>query len=305
VTYRDELEAARQRTEALKDQLEDKERALADAQGKLEDAAAERKQRERAASEAGADQNQARAALDGLVAKGKQPKRVNPAPRTKPAPSPTAMARKRLLRSITWWGDFVFAAEALYAVIPSFALLGFGVGVAALRLPVAVALPAGALFPLVLSWVIVPSYAYLKLAWLRRWSRGLPYRLEGYPELLELKPRKRESKHAMYEMMPAQVRPKFDPEGHTRLRLVLEFSGTKPADLTAILNGFDPDLHLDAEGAYTRESPVSETYSKGGSRSDNYDDNFKVHKWIRRCHRKALRHLAAAHGLESTQVSLR
>jgi hypothetical protein len=339
VTYRDELEAARERADALERELAEKERALAErekalaakddsiaekdkalaaAKEDLEEAAAEiavrEKRRERDEERKASASEKAQGALDRLAAKGSKPRPTPKAPKPRPAPSPGAGQRSRMLRSVTVLGGLALNTDCFLVVIPSVAILGFFVGVGVLKLPVLIALPAGAAIPPLMSYVLIPVYAALKLAFLRRWPGTLPYRLDGYPELLGVKPRARGSKGFFAEMgHSAKLDRDFDPGGHTGLRLTLHFSKAPPENLATILRGFDPDLRENQnreDGAssldrtFTRESPVSEVFSKSGSRRDNNDDNYQVHKWIRRCHRKVLRHLADQ-SLLSASISIR
>ena len=294
MTYRDELEAARHRVAELERELAESREKLAasEAQGERELAATRAKltEKDRALSEAKerlGEADQAEQALTRL--REKRERTPAPAPRT-PAASPVALddGERRLRRSLTRLGELVSSGDVWYVVPFSLGFFGFW-GWFITRWPVWIVLPlAGGFFPAI-SYVILPLYVHGLAGLARRWARELPYQLRGYPELLGKPPRRNERGSG----------------GHAWLELTLTFAGKLPRDLDEVLRAFDPRLSSTGRGAFERQSPVSEQYSKSGTRRANLDTNWEVHRWVRRLHRRVLRHLQAAHRLQSVEVKLR
>lgn len=301
LAFRDDHEAALLRAEALERELaetrsnmSDKERQLAEMREALDDARedlAERDAREEPATEA-------RARLDAVVENAERARKERNAEaaedserkRRRALARASLAERIRVLRSMMWAGE-LFYPFALLAFSPFFAFFIGGWLQRATGAGPWIYVAGGLAIPF--AALIVPiAYGLAKLAWMRRWSRSLPYELRGYPDVLRIKPRRRD----VDDLIAA--------EGHVTLRLTLCFSGAPPGDLDEIVRSFDDQLRSSGSGHWRRDSPVTEQRSKHGSRFDNADTNWKVHRWVRRLHRDVLRDLHRVSPLTSVTVTL-
>jgi hypothetical protein len=308
LAFRDDHDAALQRAAALerelaaaRKELESRDRALDRVQDQLAQARADLEEAAEAEREAPA--TQARARLDALVDEGerlREERSVRQAEARRQRQEEERRdgergERKRQLRSMLRAGDFLLSVPVIFVAVPLLLLFGklllrlTGTGWTLLSVPLLVAVG-----PI--------SYAYAKLAWLRRWARSRPYELRGYPQLLRVKPRTRDGdpgREVMGRVFGARA-----ADGHERLTLTLEFTGHPPADLDRILRAFDETLASDNRTSWSRSSPVTEEHSKSGMRMGNVDTNWEVHRWVRRLERTVLRDLHRVSPLDSVTVSL-
>jgi hypothetical protein len=138
-----------------------------------------------------------------------------------------------------------------------------------------------------LSWRAMRRWVERRPAAERAWAESRPYQLTGYPALLETRPK----------------RPNWGQDGHTTLDVALRFSGEPPANLAAILRGFDEELS-GTEVRFHRPSPYDTVTTRRNRTVNVLDTNTNVRSWVHRFDR-VLTSLHDAHGLEWVRLSLR
>lgn len=323
MSFRDDADAARARADALSRELAHKDAELErlreqlarrdeeDEQEDAEEAAAARE------AEAEAEAESKLRALRERNAKHRQDKEQRETRARKEADDEASReAERRCLASVSVVGDIDPTDIAPLVLIPTM----IGMVWTAIRWGgLAILVPLSAV-------CLVYGLRYFGREHARRlyreqelWARSLPFALEGYPELLDRKPR---------WMMGGSVMRLDDPSEHRFVQVELEFRGGKlPARLDEMMTGFDPDLDMggaendrrvhrmfhalrgDEEpkkraDVFHRSSPVTTTRSKGGSTRVE-DHNRAVRDWVHRLVRECLQPLHAKHGLVRVVVRLR
>lgn len=316
--FRDDGEAARARAEALARELAERDAQIETLKAELERKRAKLREVEEEASpvaESAENTERARRALEALKAKNAEHAREREAKakteHTAEQSVEQAEAKERearLLRSSSVWGDVDLIGLLPLAGLPAFwGILYFGVSGRPLY---AALLPVG----LVLAVFAVKLWGQ---DWARRvarreeeWARSLPYALDGYPEALAVRPASGGSTFFH----------KLDGDEHRILSIELELAdGTVPADLGAIMTGFDPELGTsnpllkdDDDWFHARESRLVEEPNVflrlspvTTSRHSVEDHNRAVRDWVRRFEREVLRPLHARRPLARVTVRLR
>jgi len=220
------------------------------------------------------DRDTAKAALRDLAERGRA---RDSRSTTKPPPlSSEQLARDpevRLRRTISMWGGARWWIVLIVLAVPTPALIDV-VG-REVSSTVGYSLPAVMLGCSFAIAGLARLYTDWKVRREHAWVRALPYELVGYPRLLGVKPR----------------------EDETYLELRLAFIDGPPADLAAILHGFDPEL-VEGADCYVRERPAEV------GKLLPYDLNRRVRSWVHRLVAEVLAPLHAAHRLRSVDVRL-
>lgn len=286
--YRDDHEAALRRAAALerqlaqaKNELADKDRQLEEKTRKLAESRAELERTPEPAPEKPMAASAARARLEALRAKGARPRVTPYEDSNRPAidialgESPGA-SRRRILTAMVWHGELLvsWTPLAMLVLMLPMSLYFFAIIVHKLEPPMWVYV-VGTVTPWLVVFGLPLLYLPFKYRYMMKWEKSLPYDLLGYPEILGSEPPKRDE---------------------STLTVRLDFAGVSPADLDAIMRGFDPDVTVRGR-RLSRPWPIRETHSKSGYRRDNSATNYPVHKWVRRFEREVLRPLHTAHGV--------
>lgn len=314
--FRDDGEAARARAEALARELAQRDAEIEALKAQLEQKKAklrEVKEKSSPLLESAEKAERAQQALEALKEKNAEHARTREAAEAeKQTAEQLKEARERqmrLLKSFSSWADLdLFELLSLVVALPGFLAFFFCFWVEDVLYPV-----------LIFVGLVLGVFAakFCGRHWAGRiarreeeWARSLPYLLEGYPEVLGIRPSSRVS--IFFH--------KLDGDEHWILSVELEFAdGELPADLGEIMTGFDPELGTsnplfkdykwfseESSDTFVEKPNVFNRLSPVTMRGDSVEDhNRAVRDWVRRFEREVLRPLHARHPLSRVTVRLR
>ncbi|MFK8004133.1 MAG: hypothetical protein AB8H86_31495 [Polyangiales bacterium] len=295
MAHRDDHQAALLRADALerelaeaKEALVEKERALSAREAvvaELEADAAERAgQREQDAAEGELARQAAKAELDDIRRRGAEAaaeaknkdkrERLEAAERKDRDEQRTTQLR--VIRSSSLTGG-MFTPATVFFAIP---LFGFSV-VMLSSFPTAWSFGGGGVL---VATLLFFAYVYppIRAKQLPREIHALPYAVPGFLELLSRKAPRRDE---------------------CTLLVTLEFAGSPPADLGALMKAADVTLEPIGRSRFRRSFPISVHRSKHGTRLSNHDTNLPLLRWFTNLERKVLRPIHALHPIASLTLT--